>query len=188
MPLFKIPLTKGYFAIVDKEDYPSLSKYEWQVLITGGKKYAVRRKWLRESPKKQITPMHRQIMNAPKGMTVDHINGNGLDNRKENLRIATISQNNANGHRKKKPRSGYVGVNRHGRGWMARISVGKKVTYLGTFDTAKKAFEAYADAHVKSFGEFSIYHKNRQGKKGQEFDLILDGKTLVLKEPEIAAA
>ena len=91
-----IALTKGKFAIVDAEDYDRLMRHKWTAVCFGGRFYAQR------NGGGYSIMMHREIMHAPKGMVVDHINGNGLDNRKCNLRICTQSQNILNS----RPRGG----------------------------------------------------------------------------------
>ena len=98
-----IPLTRGLFVTVDAADYPELSKYKWCATIRGKMAYACR------SEKGKIVFMHRQIMQPPPGMVVDHIDHNGVDNRRENLRVCTQRQNRWN-TRGKGSRSGYKGV------------------------------------------------------------------------------
>ncbi|MGD9109346.1 MAG: hypothetical protein PVG93_00265, partial [Phycisphaerales bacterium] len=71
-----IPLTQGYFAIVDADDYERLSQYKWHVNKRGNTFYACR------NEKDKTIFMHREILNASDGMECDHINHNGLDNRK----------------------------------------------------------------------------------------------------------
>lgn len=159
-----IELTKGYQAIVDDEDYEELSQYKWH--YTGG--YARRAKYLgggAANPKLDRVRMHRQIMNAPKGVFVDHINGNTLDNRKSNLRLATESQNGANrGANNGKKSNPYKGVYRLTspravKKWWALIvesSTGvKKRRSLGVYATPEEAAQAYNEAALKYFGEFA---------------------------------
>src|SRR3990167_10292886 len=91
-----IPLTKGKFAIVDVEDFEWLNQMEWQVHDKARSSYALGKKWL--SHTKGITlAMHREILKKHninlEGMEVDHINGDGLDNRKVNLRVCTHAEN-----------------------------------------------------------------------------------------------
>ncbi len=91
--------------------------------------------------------MHRLIMDCPDGMDVDHINGDGLDNRRENLRIVTRSQNLRNRKTFKNSKSGFKGVifNPVNGKWKAIIN-------LGTFDTSEEAAKAYDEAIKKLFG------------------------------------
>lgn len=98
--------------------------------------------------------MHRQIMNAPDGAQVDHINGNSLDNRRENLRFATNSENRANAA-KHSGRSQYKGVTRDHDRWRARIVKDRRVTNIGTFSSEVEAALAY-DARARvMFGPFA---------------------------------
>lgn len=155
----QIPLTKGFYATVDEADYPALSKFNWQVLESGGLRYAVRRASLFSNTPKKIQLMHRDIMKPAKGMSIDHINHDGLDNRRSNLRASTVSQNNANSRpRTKRPESGYPGVRpTKGKKWMVRMSVNGENKYLGTYVKPGIAALAYRRAHRRAFGEFSIY-------------------------------
>lgn len=97
--------------------------------------------------------MHRLVVGAEAGDVVDHINGNGMDNRRENLRIATPQENARN----RRPMDGsFKGVKRAGKRWRAMIKVdGGKRLLIGDFDTAEKAAYAYNLAAVLHFGEFA---------------------------------
>ena len=86
---------------------------------------------------------------------IDHINGNRADNRIENLREATNSQNRANSKRQKNNQSGYKGVKRSGDKWMARIRKNRQLIYLGLFETAASAHAAYAAAAQELHGDFA---------------------------------
>jgi len=97
-----IPLSQGYEATVDDEDFEYLNQFKWNVRIVYGTQYA-KRNITTAIGKKTTVNMHREIMKAPKNFMIDHVNGNGLDNRKENLRISTRSQNLMNS---KKPSNG----------------------------------------------------------------------------------
>jgi len=146
----KIPLTQGKFALVDDDDYEKVSRLSWYVDKRG---YAVNKKI-------KITYMHRLIMNTPKEMETDHINGNKLDNRKINLRICTKSENMRNRKKQSNNTSGYKGVFWHHKAnrWRAQIVINKKAKHLGLFDTPEEAGKAYREAELKYFGEYS----NRQ--------------------------
>lgn len=149
----EIPLTKGYVAIVDDEDYPILSRYKWQVSLRETNIYAVT-----DINRKRIY-MHRMIMGEPKGMTVDHRDGDGLNNRRSNLRIATRRQNVINRLRLLPNRaSKYRGVFRITKSpsWRAQIFVKGKSIYLGSFATEEAAALAYNAAALQYHGEFAV--------------------------------
>ncbi len=146
-----IPLTRALFAIVDAEDYPSLSRYTW--FAEGGPKtyYAVRK----ENGKS--IKMHRQILNASDHLVVDHIDHNGLNNRKTNLRLATFTQNCQNQRRLSKKTSIYKGVywNKAQKKWAAKITANKKTHHLGYFKNQTAAAKAYDRAAKKLHGEYA---------------------------------
>ena len=103
--------------------------------------------------------MHREIMNAPEGLVVDHINRNGLDNRKVNLRLATAMQNVWNSKRNVNTDSSkYKGVswdkNKHK--WRASIGIDRKTKHLGYFEDEKMAAKAYDKAAKEHRGEFAV--------------------------------
>ena len=140
----KIKLTQGRFAVVDDQDYDWLNQYKWCV---NSKNYVINR----------IGTIHKVIMNPPKGLQVDHINGDRFDNRRNNLRICTVSQNCSNRISKIKPKSGYRGVTFHsitGK-WRARLEINSKKISLGLYFTKKEAAIAYNQAAKAYFGEFA---------------------------------
>lgn len=149
----QIPLTKGKFAIVDNEDYAYLSQWKW-CYVAGG--YAMRAEGPRRN--KQYVYMHRTITAAPAGVEVDHINGNGLDNRRSNLRLAIGNQNHRNKRKQPGKSSQYKGVcwfaarNK----WKASITVNYKQMFLGDFDDEIEAAKAYDEAARRLFGEFAL--------------------------------
>ena len=101
--------------------------------------------------------MHRVLLNAPKGLQVDHINHDTLDNRKENLRLVTADQNNCNLRTRSGSLSGFKGVSFHKRigKFQARIQLAGREIYLGYFTNAEEASEVYKKAAVKYHGEFA---------------------------------
>jgi len=101
--------------------------------------------------------MHRFIMNPPKGVIIDHINGNPFDNRKSNLRFANKSQNAMNSKPRKNTASGHKGVSWHKivKKWRARINVNQKEIYLGSFNSKKEAILAYNLAATQYFEKFA---------------------------------
>jgi hypothetical protein len=154
----EIPLTKGKVAIVDDKDYEWLSQYNW-CYSTGGtpphRGYASRGVF--RGGKNTMTFMHREIMNTPKGMQTDHINGDPLDNRRENLRICNASQNKANVGLIRINTSGYKGVSwmKEKKKWRAFIG-GGKFHHIGLFVDPREAARAYDSAAKELFGEFAL--------------------------------
>jgi len=146
-----IPLTKGHFAFIDIEDIAIVNRLSWSVSDRGKLKYA--RCYLN----KKIVYLHRYLLDAPKGYDVDHINGDGLDNRRENLRLCTRSQNIANSRKLARGTSKYKGVcfDKEHRLWMARIKKDWKYIYLGRFANEANAAKAYDKKAVEIFGEFA---------------------------------
>jgi len=147
-----ISLTRGKHAMVDAADYPKLAKHKWyaQRADGSGTFYACRTR------KGRSVSMHRQIMKAPKGMVVDHINGNGLDNRRCNLRICTQLQNSQNTRRRRPGKSRYRGVFPRGDKWQAAIQHDGNQLYLGLFDTDIEAAMARDRKAIELAGEFAV--------------------------------
>lgn len=149
----QIPLTQGKFAKVDDEDYDYLMQWRWQVLHDreGG--------WYAQTTINYATVrMHRLIMKAPFGTEVDHINSDGLDNRKCNLRFCTRSQNQRNQKTRRKGTSSiYKGVwlQRNSKKWQAQITYNRRRIYLGCFTDEIEAAGAYDRRAIELFGEFA---------------------------------
>lgn len=149
-----IPLTKGEFAIVDEIDFDELNKKKWHLSYNGKVKYAARA-FQKKDGKWSLECMHRVIMNPEKEEMVDHKNRNGLDNRRENLRVATRSENAAN--RKLGKGRKYLGIswNKKHKKWIANITKLKQRYYLGFFDTEEDAAMAYDIKAKELHGEFA---------------------------------
>ena len=154
----RIPLTQGKYAIVDPEDYGRLSKYKWHAIKSRNTFYASRsihlgnRKW-------QHIKMHREILDAPDHLFVDHINHHGYDNRKANLRTATHRQNSYNRiHFRKYQSSKYKGVslNKRKMKWIAQIRYEGGHKFIGYFDNEIDAAKAYDEAAKQYHGEFAV--------------------------------
>ena len=147
----KIPLTKGKFARVDLADYPRLKKYNWSAVKAPNTYYAVR-----YHRKKEIR-MHRQITNAPAHLVCDHIDHNGLNNTRKNLRLCTLAQNALNQKHRKGCSSRYKGVYYHKRDktYHARIYHKGRSYHLGSFKNEKHAAKAYDKKARQLFGRFA---------------------------------
>jgi hypothetical protein len=152
----RIYLDEGLWTIVDVADYYRFSCFKWYIDGRDGRFYAVRGKRIGKGNAIKVR-LHREIMQAPKELLVDHRNFNGLDNRRSNLRIATHSENMQNRRKRKGTTSRFIGVyfyKRNGK-WDARIRhLGKKI-WLGRFDNEIDAGKAYDAAAKKYYGEFA---------------------------------
>ena len=156
MSVKSIPLTKGYQAIVDEEDYGRIAVFKWRTVPSLHTEYASRTR--QENGKVYNILMHRFILNIydPK-IFVDHKNGNGLDNTKENLRIATRNQNMRNLTRTRANNSsGYRGVSfeKQTGKWLAYIYVNGKQKKLGRHENVLDAALAFDVAAQELFGDF----------------------------------
>lgn len=153
-----IPLTQGCFAIIDADDFERVSKYKWFALKNGRTFYAERNPTIAPG-KQRMLPMHRFIIGAMDGQTVDHINHNGLDNRKCNLRICNSVQNRRNSIKMIKPTtSKYKGVCWHSRDrvWVAYIKTEDRNNHLGNFKKEVDAANAYNKAAIEFYGAFAV--------------------------------
>ena len=155
----RIALTQGECALVDDADYEWLNQHKWHYLSGRYTGYAARHISIAGKSRQRVTLMHRLILNTPPGMDTDHVNGDGCDNRRCNLRISTRSQNIANGGKYKceSATSRYRGVcwHRATRKWRAQIKVKGKMIHIGLFTDEQKAAAAYNTAALKYFREFA---------------------------------
>lgn len=144
----RIALANGRFAIVDAADYEWLSQYKWFLVGNG---YAARRE------KGKTILMHREIMQAPEGMVVDHIDGNPMNSRRANLRTCTSAENMHNTAKRTGATSRFKGVyfNRRVGKWCARIQFKGKDFWLGYFDDELEAAHAYDRKAVELGIEFA---------------------------------
>lgn len=144
MLMKRIPLTRGKYAVVDDDDYNALGQYPWCYMSVG---YAYNR---------ELGYMHRAITKPGKGLQVDHINHDKLDNRRENLRVCTGGQNTAN-RPKMRSKSGYKGI----WWWESRkkykvyIGSGKKQITIGYFSSLDEAISARQQAVKEYHGEYA---------------------------------
>ncbi len=148
----RLPLAGGVkFAIVDEQDYEALAKYKWH---TGGPR---QNPWAQRWDAGRRLMMHRQIIEIPPGFVCDHINHNRLDNRRCNLRAATIPQNAWNALPRSDGTSRYKGVfwNSTARCWQARICHLGRDIHIGSYKFEEDAAVAYDDMALRLFGEFA---------------------------------
>lgn len=161
----RIPLSqqghkhKGeFYAIVDDEDFDALNAYRWSAIPAKprGKWYAIRS--VKDGEKRKYFLMHVQIMNPPKGLEVDHKDGDGLRNTRDNLRICSHQQNTQNMKMHKNNTSGYKGVcwNSLFHKWQVGICINGKNVALGYFPDPISAARAYDAAALQHFGEFAL--------------------------------
>lgn len=154
--------------LVDDEDFNEVSKFKWW--LHG--KYAARSVKLSEKHliSTRSVLMHRLLMNTPKGMDTDHINGNKLDNRRSNLRVCNRAENKRNTPRHIDNQTGFKGVttNKYSKKnpFIAAITLNGKRIYIGCFANAEDAAKAYDEAAIKHFGIFAQTN----------FDYVMEGK------------
>jgi hypothetical protein len=156
----EIQLTQGKVALVDDSDFEYLNQFKWHVNKQGNTYYVIRYK--RTLLKKRVyESMHRLIMKPDKGFVIDHLDGNGLNNQRNNIRICTVSQNSMNRNKTVKNKSGFKGVIWWERNstWKAEIRLNKKKIYLGYYENIIDAAKAYNDGAIKYHGEFANLNK-----------------------------
>lgn len=146
-----VPLTHGYEAIIDAADVPLVDGVSWFARIKPRTVYALSNT---PRPKRRMVRLHRIIMGEPDGLEIDHIDGDGLNNRRSNLRVATSSQNKHNMRAHTDSRSGFKGVTWTRGKWLAQIGLNGKNRGIGYFDTPEAAHAAYCAASAKLHGEF----------------------------------
>jgi hypothetical protein len=151
----RIPLGEGEWTILDAEDYYRLNNFKWFLTGRLHKFYAART--IKIDGRTKITRMHRDIMNPPDNLVVDHINSDGLDNRRQNLRLATKSQNGCNSRKRKNTSSIYIGVHLRKKQnlWETDIRHNGKRIWLGSFKNEIDAARARDRAAIKYHGEFA---------------------------------
>ena len=145
----RVTLDNGKSFLIDDDDYERFKNFNWRYEKSpnGSGGYVV-----------AIIKMHRLVTNAKKGEEIDHINHDKLDNRKENLRKVTHSENCQNRPLNKRNKSGYKGVHwfKNEKKWSARLGVNGKRIFLGYFDNKKDAAKAYDIAAKKHFGSLAF--------------------------------
>lgn len=148
----EVPLTQGLVALVDAKDYERVMAAGTRQTHRSKRSAYAQRTVYSPGGGKRTLFMHTFLTGWTR---VDHRNGDGLDNRRENLREATAQQNSANRQRNLNNASGFKGVGLDGRRWRARIQVAGSPRHLGFFDTPEEAAKAYDDAALDLFGEFA---------------------------------
>jgi hypothetical protein len=148
----EIKLSQGKVALVDDDDYAWLSQWNWHYALG----YA-RSNIMQPDGRRQSVFMHRKILEPPDHLVTDHVNRNGLDNRRSNLRSVTHAENMLNCGARKTSSSKYKGVSfRAAAGkWVAQIQFNKKLIFLGFFDSESDAAKCYDVYAVKLHGEFA---------------------------------
>lgn len=152
--MIEIPLTQGKVALVDDCD-AHLAKLRWFAVRRSKTWYAVRRGRY----------LHRVILEPPRGVDVDHVNGDGLDCRRSNMRLASRAENLRNSQRRSDNTSGFKGVVEDRRSpplrkpWKARVHVDGRTVNLGRFATREEAASAYRAAALRLHGEFACVER-----------------------------
>jgi hypothetical protein len=158
--MLKIPLRgkkgEGLYTLVDREDFEKFGHLKW-TLNTYGYAYANIKQL--ETKKHKTFYLHRLLMDNPEGLQVDHINHDRLDNRKENLRICTSTENNRNRTKRLDTPNKYKGVSLRNKKYRAAVKIAGKTIHLGYFKTQEEAAMAYNEAAYIYFGEFAKLNK-----------------------------
>jgi len=159
----KIPLSQGKVAIVDDEDFDWISKFKWCVALGNKQKpYAIRGRY--KNGTHLTIRMHREILDTPKGIEGDHINGDTLDNRRANLRNCTKLQNSQNRLPQNKKIGKYKGVtwDSESNKWRAKIRYKRKLHHIGYFVNEIMGASAYDLKAKELFGEFARLNFKRE--------------------------
>ncbi len=158
----RIKLTQGKYALVDNADFEWLNSFKWTANLHG-RTWRVRRtstKLERKKYRRNGITMHRLIMGimGKKGLEVDHIDGNNLNNQRKNLRLCNHAENSKNRTLNKNTKTGYKGVTEYPwhkyKKFIARITIDKKLITLGYFTTKEEAHRVYEIASIKYHGKF----------------------------------
>lgn len=153
-----IRLTQSRFALVDDDRFDELDALAWCFNAKRGVAFT--------NTIDGVVMLHRMVMGAEARVEIDHRNGNPLDNRRTNLRIATRTQQGGNAIKKCSARSSqYKGVHRGPNKWHVQIRISGRKTHLGCFEVEIDAAQAYDDAARREFGEFACVNFPRDGER-----------------------
>jgi hypothetical protein len=152
----EIPLTQGQVALVDKDDFERVNAFKWYARWSPKANAFYAYRIQRENGKRNNIHIARFIMNTPKGMVVDHINGNPLDNRKINLRNCTQAQNSVNKH-KTINKTGYRDIYKNGNTFRVTLRQNRIKLFDKCFRTIEEAIATRDEVGKKYHGEF--YHE-----------------------------
>lgn len=165
MPV-QVPLTQGISCAIDSEDADLVLQHRWQLWERGPHRYA--RSHIRIGDRRRGTAMHRFILDAPPEKSVDHIDGDGLNNQRSNLRLVSKGQNRSNSIKRREASSEFKGVYKFGMKWASQISSRERWPSgpwrIGLFDTAVDAALAYDAVARILFGEYARVNFPRNGE------------------------
>lgn len=185
-----VPLTHGYEAVIDAEDIDRVSAYTWRAVEDKNTVYAVTLRKAEGKGRREKLSLHRFVLGvSDPSVKVDHIDGDGLNNTKRNLRFAT-SQQNAMNMRVRGKGCVYKGVSKykHYQKWAASIRVDGKQRHIGYFDSPEDAARAYDDAARVAFGEYAALNFPNPGEQSALLVKDTSGNvraTIAIEIPEV---
>lgn len=157
-----VPLTQGYEAIIDAADVPLVEGLNWFAAVSRRRDGSIRTIYAHRNVrvgKGRAKPMslHRTLLQSPAGFVIDHRDGNGLNNRRENLRIATLHQNQQNERKRSSNKSGHKGVYWHKatKKWAASLFVDGRRMHLGVHSNLETAAAVVQEKRAQLHGEFA---------------------------------
>jgi hypothetical protein len=153
----EILLTQGKVALVDDEDFDYLNQWKWTASKHSHTIYAIRDVWQKGQNKGKRIYMHREILETPQDLEVDHKDNNGLNCQRNNIRNCTHCQNQHNQKTSKNNKTGFKGIcfNKHARKYMVQLALNGKTIYGGIYANIKEAAIAYNRLAETNHGEFA---------------------------------